>query len=329
MTAATTAVDDPFFCGQLHSVLIVSSQQRAHGRPESNRQKRQVAGRHSCCPRPLLVSPLQSLWIMQGTALAITIVFFWVLVFSRGEPRPRRVVWAGAFPHLFVESTRAELDSWTVSVSEYVACRGSTGSKLFSAATAIIGTLQIASAVVQSNLCIARGVAFAFLVVGGCCAVVLGQMEAADPDPACERPGIRRSKMAYLYVHIASAIGFLLFTTASEFIKSTRTIAGMICAAAGLAFFAAFCVLNWASGAYVGDPKKCLLPQHARDRNAPETPIWMTSAHSWLNVHLVAMGRIALNIELAAFALTALSQILGSIMVTSAASVCQLCAGLA
>jgi hypothetical protein len=54
----------------------------------------------------------------------------------------------------------------------------------------------------------------------------------------------------------------------------------------------------------------------------------MTSVHSWLSQHLVAMGRIALNIELAAFALAALSQILGSIMVTSEASVCQLCAGL-
>lgn len=194
---------------------------------------------------------------------------------------------------------------------------------MFGASTAIIGSLQIASAVVQRALCLSTPVSFSFLIVGGIAAILLGQMEAADPDPAGEPLSVRRVKKVYQAVHIGSALAYLGFTAAAQFV--VPNLGGFVCAALGLLAFFVFCLMQAASGMYIGTPRTCLLPQSARDRGTDEAPKWALPAHRWVSAHLTLLGRVAMSVELSAFTLVAISQVLGSIKAAARTEVCELC----
>lgn len=130
-------------------------------------------------------------------------------------------------------------------------------------------------------------------------------------------------KKAYQAVHIGSALAYLGFTAAAEYAEGQ--LGGILCATVGLAAFLLFCLLQLASGLYFGNPRTCLLPQAAKDRGTAEAPKWVLPAHRWANNHLTLLGRISMTIELSAFTLVAISQVLGSMRAVARNPVCLLC----
>lgn len=271
-----------------------------------------------------LRSVLTALWVVKSVTIGLGAVYFTFLIFQEKEPRPRVVKWGGKiWGYTFAESTVREEDWWTLSISEYSAARGTTGAKLLSAMTTAIGCLDIVSAPIFRDLCLASNLSQAFLIVAGICCIVIGQMESSAMLPD-EPTSIQRMKLCYGLLHTLAAVGFIAFTTTAV-ITSNLDWPAVWVAVAGCGLFFLFCVLQSLTGAYILSASKCLLPQKSEHRN-PGHPRW-GSCHRWLSEHpsLTLMGRLSLLLELGAFLLVAFSSTLGAILVTAQGGPCKIC----
>jgi hypothetical protein len=102
-------------------------------------------------------------------------------VFSAEICSSCRIRQGGSLMYTGVAGAAKENSWWLISISEYAASRGTTGNKLLAAATAIMGTLQIAGAVLLNATNVVQTSYMAALIAAAAGAVLLGQAETNVP----------------------------------------------------------------------------------------------------------------------------------------------------